>query len=145
MHKLVQLKEGVTIHFINTEKFKTNVAAIFLTIKLSRDNITKEALIPAVLRRGTNDIETQQELNQKLEEMYGANFNCGIEKRGDNHILKFYIESINDDLTLEGENILKQSIEFIFNIILNPLVENESFNHEYVEGEKQTLKNIIRS
>ena len=42
-------------------------------------------------------MKTQEEINKKLEEMYGADFDCGLDKTGDNHVLKFYLESINDN------------------------------------------------
>lgn len=145
MNETIKLYDDVNLHFINTNKYKTNIIAVFLTTKLSRDNITKEALIPAVLRLGTKDITNQKELNKKLEEMYGANFNCGIEKKGDNHILKFYIESINDDYAIEKEEVLNKSIEFLFQVILNPLLFNDSFDKAYVDGEKENLKRIIES
>ena len=141
--KTIQIKEGIDLHVINTNKFKTNVMAIFLTTKLTRENVTKEALIPAVLRLGNNQIKTQKELNQKLEEMYGAGFNCGIEKRGDNHVLKFYIQSVNDEYLLNKEKIFLQSLNLLVDIVFNPLVENGAFNKKYVEGEKENLKRII--
>lgn len=145
MEKIVKVKEGINLHFINTNKYKTNVITVFLTTELNRENVTKEALIPAILRLGTNKISTQRELNKKLENMYGASFNCGIEKRGDNHILKLYLETINDEFTLEKEEILKESIELIFDIILNPVTKEDSFNKEYLEREKKNLTNIIQS
>ena len=140
-----KINEGINLHMINTNKFKTNIISIFLTKKLTRENITKEALIPAVLRLGTNEIKTQEELNKKLENMYGANFNCGIEKRGDNHVLKFYIETIDNEYALDNEDIKKESINLLLNIVFNPLVENNAFNTEYVNGEKENLKRIISS
>ena len=129
--------------FVDTEKFKTNIISVFLTTKLTRQDVTRNALIPAVLRLGTNNIKTQKELNNKLDEMYGANFNCGIEKRGDNQILKFYIESINDEFALSKENILEQSINLLLDIVFNPLVKNNSFDENYVNGEKKNLQKII--
>lgn len=142
---ITKIKEGIKLHFIETDKFKTNDVAIFLTTKLIRENVTKEALIPAVLRLGTNNIKTQRELNKRLEEMYGAHSNCGIEKRGDNHILKFYIETIDNDFTLEKENLLEQSINLILDIVLNPLTSNNAFNEQYVNGEKKNLQKIIEA
>lgn len=142
---IIELKEGIKIHLLNTDKFKTNIFSIFLTTKLTRENVTKNALIPAVLRLGTNNIKTQKELSKRLDTMYGADFNCGIEKRGDNQILKFYIETINDEFTLEKENILEQAINLLLDIVLNPLTANNSFNEDYVNGEKKNLKRIIES
>ena len=51
-----------------------------LTTKLDRENVTKNALIPAVLKRGTKTLKTQEEINKKLEEMYGASLDCGLDK-----------------------------------------------------------------
>lgn len=141
----IKINEGVKLHLINTNKFKTNIVSVFLTKKLTRENITKEALIPAVLRLGTANVKTQEELNKKLENMYGADFNCGIEKRGDNHVLKFYIEAIEDEYALNGETIQKEAINLLLDIVFNPLIENSGFKKEYVDGEKENLKRIIES
>ena len=96
-YKKVEIKKGVKLHLINTEKFKTNLIAIMLSTKLDRKNVTKNALIPAVLRRGTQNLKTQEDINKRLEEMYGASLDCGVDKTGDNQVLKFYIETINDN------------------------------------------------
>ena len=90
-YKQIEIKKGIKLHTIKTEKFKTNLIAIMLTTKLDRENVTKNALIPAVLRRGTKNLITQEEINKKLEEMYGASLDCGLDKTGDNQVLKFYI------------------------------------------------------
>ena len=139
-----EIKKGIKLHILNTDKFKTNLVAVFLTTKLERENVTANALISAVLRRGTNNMKTQEEISKQLEELYGASFDCGIDKTGDNQVLKFYIESVNDAfLPQSNENILKKAIENILDIILNPLVENNAFKKEYVEQEKSNMKQRI--
>lgn len=138
-----KLKEGITLHIIKTEKFKTNLLAVYLTMPLNKETVTLNALIPAVLKRGSAKMQTSDEISKKLEEMYGASFDCGIDKIGDNQILKFYIESINNDYLPINEDLLKQSIEKLLEIIFNPLLENAIFKEEYVQSEKQNLKQII--
>ena len=136
-----EIKKGIKLHVLNTDKFKTNLVAVFLTTKLERETVTANALISAVLRRGTNNMKTQEEISKQLEELYGASFDCGIDKTGDNQVLKFYIESINDAfLSQTNEKILKKSIENILDIIFNPLIENNAFKKEYVEQEKNNMK-----
>jgi len=138
------MKQGIKLHKINTNKFKTNLIAIFLSIPLTRENVTKNALLSSVLRRGCQKYKTQEEISRKLEEMYGAGFNCGLDKLGKNHVLKFYVESINDEfLPQDGENMLKQSIEILSEIVFNPLTENNGFNEEYINQEKENVKQII--
>ncbi|MFR0921537.1 MAG: EF-P 5-aminopentanol modification-associated protein YfmF [Clostridia bacterium] len=143
-YKQTEIKKGIKLHTIKTDKFKTNLIAIMLTTKLNRENVTKNALIPTVLKRGTKNLKTQEEINKKLEEMYGASLDCGLDKTGDNQVLKFYIETVNDEfLPQEAENMLKTSLEEIFEFVFNPYLENNCFKKEYVEQEKENLKQII--
>lgn len=142
-NETIQLKQGIKLHKIETNKFKTNLLAIFLSVPLTRENVTKNALLSAILRRGTNNMPTQEILSKNLEEMYGASFDCGIEKNGDNQTIKFYLESINDEFLPQKEELLKRSFDILFDIAFNPLVENGKFKEEYVEGEKQNIKQII--
>ena len=144
LYKEKQIKEGIKLHLIKNERFKTNLIAVFLTMPLERENITKNAMIPMILRRGSKNMPTQEDISKNLEEMYGAIFDCGVEKKGENHILKFYLESINDEFLPESQGkILKESIDKLLEIVFNPLVENEEFNKQYIEQEKINLKQII--
>ena len=139
-----QIQEGIKIHFIQNEKFKTNLIAIFLTTSLCKENVTKKALIPAILRRGTSRLHTQEEISKELQNLYGASFDCGIDKTGDNQVLKFYVETVNDMfLPQNSENVLQKAIQNILEIIFNSYLENGKFSKEYVEQEKQNLQQII--
>lgn len=142
-YKKQQIKEGINLHTIETNKFKTNLLSVFLTMPLSRDTITQEALIASVLRRGSKLMKSSEEISINLEEMYGASFNCGIEKIGENHIIKFYLETINDEFLPKKEDILQKGINTLFEIVFNPLVEDGQFKDEYVKQEIENLKQII--
>ena len=143
-HKEQELKKGIKLHTINTDKFKTNLIAVFLTTKLDRKTVTSNALISAILRRGSKTMPTQEEISMQMEEMYGASFDCGLDKTGDNQVLKFYVETLNDNfLPQGGENLLKISVEKLLDIVFNPITENGKFKQEYVEQEKSNLKQRI--
>ena len=96
-YKIEDLKENIKVHLIQTSKFKTNLIAAFFSLPIDKENVTKNALIPAVLKRGSKSLKTQEEINIELENMYGANLDAGIDKIGDNQIIKFYIETVNDN------------------------------------------------
>lgn len=143
-YKEDELKQGIKIHTINTNKFKTNLIAVFLTTELNRETVTKNALISMLLRRGTKNMPTQEDISKQMEEMYGASFDCGLDKTGDNQVFKFYIEVINDDFLPQGNSeILKKAIQKLLDIVFNPYIENEAFKQEYIEQEKNNLKQII--
>ena len=47
-----QINDGIKLHTIRTSKFKTNLISIFFTTELNKENVTKNALISLLLRRG---------------------------------------------------------------------------------------------
>ena len=140
------IKDGITVHNLNTDKFKTNLIAIFLTTPLNREYVTFDAVLSAILRRGTKTMPTQEEISKALEEMYGATFDCGLNKTGDNHVLKFYLESINDEyLPTKREEMLKESIEKLLEIVFNPYLEDGKFKEDYLMQEKENIRQKINS
>lgn len=138
----LEIKKGINLHIIKTNKFKTNLLAVFLTTPLQKEKVTFNGLIPAVLRRGSKSMPSQDEISIALEEMYGATFDCGIDKIGDDQILKFYLETINNEFLPEGDN-LNDAIKILLEVVFNPLVDNKEFNKEYVESEIKNLKQVI--
>ena len=135
-----EIKKGIKVHSIQTQKFKTNLIAVFLTLPIQRETVTKNSLLSAVLRRGSKNMPTSTQISQELEEMYGASFDNGIDKTGDNQVLKFYIESINDNyLPQKEENMLKTSIEKLIEIVFNPLIKDKKFNTTIIARNKNSL------
>ena len=141
--KNIEIKKGINLHIIKTNKFKTNLLSVFLSTPLKEDTVTLNALIPAVLRRGSKNKPTQDEISIELEEMYGASFDCGIDKIGDDQVLKFYLETINNEFLPENEDTLNDAINILLEVIFNPLINENEFNSEYVESEIKNLKQVI--
>lgn len=141
--KTINIKNGINLHLIKTNKFKTNLLSVFLSTPLEKEKVTFNALIPAVLRRGSKNMPTQEEISKGLEEMYGATFDCGIDKIGDNQVLKFYLETISNEFLPEKEDNLKEAIKILLEVVFDPVVSNSEFNREYVESEKNNLKQVI--
>ena len=139
----VELKEGIKTHFIKTDLYKTDLTCIIITTPLRRDTVTKNALIPFFLRQGTKKYPSQSLLNKKMEDMYGASFNCGIDKMGDNVVLKFYIESISNEYALNNEDVLRENIESLLDIVFDPVQNGDLLNEEILELEKENLKKVI--
>ena len=144
-HNLVSLeiKKGIQLHMIKTEKFKTNLLAVFLSMPLDKEKVTLNALIPAVLRRGSKNMPTQDEISIALEEMYGATFDCGIDKIGDDQVLKFYLETVSNEYLPQQEDNLDEAIKILLEVVFNPQLDQNQFKEDYVENEKNNLKQII--
>ena len=137
------LKQGIKAHFIKKDLYKTDLSCIIITTPLKRETVTINALIPFILRRGTKRLPNQTLINKELENMYGAGFNCGIDKMGDNVVLKFYIESIANEYALDNENILKRNLKNLLEIVFDPIQNGNELNEEFLSLEKENLKKVI--
>lgn len=144
--RTIEIKKGINLHIIKAPKFKTNLLAVFLTTKLSRSAVTKNALISSILRRGSMSMQTQEEISIEMEEMYGASFDVGVNKIGDNQVIKFYLESINDEfLPVDNQDILGEGLKKLFDLVFNPVLENGMFKEEYLNQEKINIKKRIEA
>ena len=140
----IKLGNGIYLNAIKTEKFKSSLLSWYFIRPLNRDEVTKNALIPLVLKRGSQNYPNSLEIQKKLEELYGSNFSSSINKRGHRHILRFTMEWANGDYL--GDNRYNyETIEMLKEIIYEPLKVNDSFKAEYVSGEKEVLKRRIQS
>ena len=140
-----EIKSGVTLHLIKNKNFKTDFTVFFLSLPLEKETITKNALLPAVLRSGCKKYQSYKKIIEELEMLYGAAFDCGVDKTGDNLVLKFFIESINDNYLPNKNNNLEKVINVLTEIIFNPQVQNDSFDETKVELEKRNLEMIINA
>lgn len=133
----------MNIKRFENDKFKTNEIALFLTMPLRKETITMNALIPMILRRGSKNYPNQLLISKKLENLYGAGFNCGIDKSADYCVLKFYIETVANKYLPNNEDLTQEAINMLMDIVFNPLVVNEGFDKDYVQQEKENLCKII--
>ncbi len=140
-----ELKQGINLHFIKTDFFKTNLMCVLLTTPLEKETVTSNALLPFLLKRGCNEYKTQEEISKKLDDLYGASFDCGVDKIGDNQVLKFYIETIRDEYASSNENLMENAINLLLEIVFNPILENNTFKEEFLKTEKEKLRKIIQS
>lgn len=136
---------GVRANLIRNDKFKTSMIAIFFSTQITKENCAINALIPAILRRGTKTYPTMKAISKKLESLYGAKFDCGVSKKGERQIISFYGECVNSKYINNEEDTLAALTELIKNVIFNPMLQNGKFNPEYVEQEKKQVKDLIEA
>jgi len=136
---------GYRLHLIPTTKFKTlHMIAKFRT-HLNREDITKRALLPYVLRQGTALNPSRAEIESKLDELYGAGLGIDGGKRGESHIMSFRLELANDKFIPNAPDMMQAGIELLKEVIFEPNVYNSAFNEDVFNREKETLRQRIKS
>jgi predicted Zn-dependent peptidase len=138
------LKNGINLFIHSTDKFKTNTFCIFIHQNLKKETATMTALLPFVLKRGTQSFPTSRHLSLYLENLYGADMGGDILKRGESQILQFFMETVNQKY-VTGDDIIDSSLKAFKELVLNPVEEDGSFKQAYVEQEKDVLRRNIES
>lgn len=132
--------QRIRLHVLPTKRFKTFAISLFAGLTLEEATVTPVALIPFVLRRGTANTPETIAFREKLDDLYGAGFGFDVYKRGDSQIVQFRMDVINDKFVSSNSSLLSESLQFLGDVLTNPLLENGGFNKKYVDAEKITLK-----
>lgn len=144
--KFKNKEKNSNLHYLKTDKFKTNLIQInyLLPLETSKE-AAMNALFPAILRRGTNNYPSQRELRTKLEDLFGSKLSFNILKRGENQIIRFSLEMVNEKFLVEQASLSQEALELLKAILFNPLSEKNKFKARYFLQEKENLKNNIEA
>ncbi|MEC1668221.1 EF-P 5-aminopentanol modification-associated protein YfmF [Bacillus mojavensis] len=136
---------GLTAHIVETEKFKT-VSLIFkMLAPLTKEQVTKRALFPHVLLRGTESRPKTAELRSYLDELYGTSVSADLSKKGEQHVITFRLEIPNEKYLKDQTPLLEKGLQLLAEIVFSPALEAGAFQSQYVDQEKRTLKQRIQA
>lgn len=143
----IQINDNITLHYIPMSKLKTSAMGIYIHRPLCADDASKNGLLPFVLKRGTENYPTTEDISKKLEDLYGATLKAGVLKKGLDHIISFTAESISEKYAPFSEPLFSELLDLILDMVLNPVTKDGGFLPEYVEQEKknniENIENII--
>lgn len=143
MKQKIELLPGVYLRAVQTEKFKTGCLSVNFLRPLSLEEAACNALLPSVLLRGTKQHPDIQSISMLLDELYGAGVGTLVRKKGEVQTWGFYADFIEDQYTLDREDLLGAVCGFLRELLLEPLAEQGVFLKDFVEGEKVNLCNAI--
>jgi len=135
------LSENFSFYSLPSSKFKTNLLSIYIHIPIERETITHLALLPSVLERGCEAFPTFADIFKHTEELFGANLNCDIRRKGDNAVLFFTVEFANAKYT--EEDVTQKVMELLRQVAFFPIIKDGGFSEDYVNQEKDNLARFI--
>jgi len=141
----LRISDGVNLSVIETDKFKTNYISFNFLTKLNEKDAAFNALLPKVLKRGTEAYPDMALLNRRLEYMYATNLNTRLYKRGETQIFGFAAYVLDNTFALDDTDILGGVLDVFEEIMIRPVTENGAFIEEYVESEKRNLIDDINA
>lgn len=140
-----KIKNGVYFHSVVDKKFKFNRISVNFVVKMNSKEVSSNAILSFLLRKRCKQYPNMLDLGKKLQQLYGANLFSGCKKIGDNQIITFGISSLDDELSLNREDLNKQAAKILDSIIFEPITESGKFVDEDVNIEKQNLIELVES
>lgn len=142
-YEKININKGINLMLIPRDNYKTNIVTVYLKRPLNKDEVTKNSLIPSVLKSATVGYPNPVAIAKKLQDLYGSAVGVSVDKMGEKQVLSFRMYCVGDMYL--PEPVFEDSLAMLKEIILNPLTKNDGFIKEYVDIEKTILEEDIKS
>ena len=126
------------IHIINNKKFHTVDCRIYFTENVTKELVTYRNALISVLTYATKKYDTKEKLIRKCQDLYSLSPVSSSIRNGNILTTKFSLSTINSNY-IEKNNLI-ENISLLKEIILNPLVSNNSFSSKYFNITKKELE-----
>lgn len=141
----IQLQPGIFLRCFTDKRFKTNSISLQLVRPLCRQEASANALISAVLLRGTAQYPDLRDITLRLDDLYGAAVGSLVRRVGDYQTTGIGCSFTEDRFALPGDKILEPIMDFIKELILFPRLENGVFCEDFVESEKRNMLSAMEA
>ena len=141
----LELFPGVTLRCFPDHRFKHGCLSIQLVRPMCREEAALNALLPAVLLRGSADHPDLRDITLHLDDLYGASVGTLVRRVGDYQTTGLYASFTEDRFAMEGDAILAPMVDFLEELLFTPLLEKSVFVPDYVESEKKNLISTMES
>lgn len=145
MIKTTAIAPGVTLRCVRDTRFKQGCLSFQLVRPMCRAEAAMNALLPAVLLRGTRRCPDLRAVTQRLDELYGAAVSPLVRRVGDYQTTGVYCSFMDDRFALPGDRVLIPMLDFLRELLLDSPRENGAFLSDFVESEKKNLISTIES
>lgn len=145
MIETITLSPGVTLRCCRDARFKQGAFSVQLVTPMAEATAAKNALLPAVLLRGTARCPDLRAVTRELDDLYGASLSPLVRRIGDYQTTGLYCGFMDDRFALPGDRVLARIADFTREVLLCSPLREGGFLPEYVEGEKVNLISTIES
>lgn len=135
----VKINDNITLCYIPMQKLKTTNTGVYIHRPLCEDEVSKNALLPYVLKRGCGLCRDSEATSKYLENLYGATFGASVMKMGDDHIIYMGFETISDRYAANGEKLSAELVKLIMSVMFEPA----GFTDEITAQEKKNSTDRI--
>ena len=135
----MELVHGISTHFIQSKKFKTNKIAVRFTAPLSLDTIAGRMLSASMLETANQMYPTSQDLRRHLASLYGTDMSTNCFRRGQSHIVELTFTYVRDEFLSRKNVLTSQVLKLVKEILFSPMLVDNGFDPSLFEIEKKQL------
>ena len=131
----MEITKGVRLHFIQSEKFKTNKIKVRFSAPMSKETVAGRVLTASMLETVNAVYPTSQAFRERLANLYGADYSTSLSRRGLVHYLDINLSFVRDKF-LSRKNVLTDAmLDFLKASLFSPLVSQDAFDESAFEIE----------
>lgn len=141
----MEITKGVRLHFIQSEKFKTNKIRVRFSAPMSKETVAGRVLTANMLETVNTVYPTSQAFRERLANLYGADYSTSLSRRGLVHYLDINLSFVRDKF-LSRKNVLTDAmLDFLRASLFSPLVSQDAFDESAFEIEKKNILNDLEA
>lgn len=141
---MIELKKGVRLHVIPTKKYKTVQLYGRFTTRLTKEVMTKRALLANLLETNSLRYSDQTKLSGQLAELYGASFGLNVGRKGNLHWLDIGLGVVNGKY-VDDPQLLPAAMDFLKEVLFSPNIHAGKFDEQTFQLEKENLQSSIET
>ena len=135
----MELVPGISAHFVQSKKFKTNKITVRFTAPLSLETIAGRMLSASMLETANQAYPTSQAFRRYLASLYGTDISTSAYRRGQAHILDLTFTYVRDDFLSKKNVLTSRILELVKQTLFAPLVQDGAFEPALFEIERKQL------
>lgn len=135
----MELVPGISAHFVQSKKFKTNKITIRFTAPLSLETIAGRMLSASMLETANQAYPTSQAFRRYLASLYGTDISTSAYRRGQAHILDLTFTYVRDDFLSKKNVLTSRILELVKQTLFAPLTQDGAFEPALFEIERKQL------
>ena len=145
MINTISIFPGVTLRTFADDRFKQGCLSLQIIRPQCAQEAAMNALIPTILLRGCKRCPDLRSITNRLDELYGASVGTMVRRVGDYQATGLSCTFLDDRFAMDGDRILEPMLQFLGELLLEPLTEDGGFDRGFVAGEKKNLIATIES
>lgn len=140
----LRTRGGLDVFVLPTRKWKTKLLRLHVRAPLSERNAAR-ALVPNLLRRGTRKRPSMVAVSRALESLYGAIWTSSASKLGEEQLLSFRLETVEERFLPGRPRLLAPALELARELLFEPHLAGGAFPGDVFEQERRNHRREIEA